>query len=233
MEKVPMGNSLSLAFIDNDRFFIEGLQRVLLSYFARRAIPVRLLDPAAAAQADMVFQSVERDWQARFCLRAAEGGKQINFSLRAPDDTRWRDKPRCISESGVIFRNDTIGLVLSRVEQALALQTSDREARRCYWCERQRITRREQDVMRYLAWEMPPTAIARYLALSVKTVSNHKQAAMRKLGFKRNVDLYHWLRQGGLKTVERSRGEGCGSGARLGAGTAAASIQQRHRAEEQ
>lgn len=59
MEKVPMGNSLSLAFIDNDRFFIEGLQRVLLSYFARRAIPVRLLDPAAAAQADMVFQSVE------------------------------------------------------------------------------------------------------------------------------------------------------------------------------
>lgn len=87
--------------------------------------------------------------------------------------------------------------------------------------------------MRYLAWEMPPTAIARYLALSVKTVSNHKQAAMRKLGFKRNVDLYHWLRQGGLKTVERSRGEGGGSGARLGAGTAAASIQQRHRAEEQ
>ena len=113
---------------------------MLLSYFARRAIPVRLLDPAAAAQADMVFQSVERDWQARFCLRAAEGGKQINFSLRAPDDTRWRDKPRCISESGVIFRNDTIGLVLSRVEQALALQTSDSEARRCYWCERQRIT---------------------------------------------------------------------------------------------
>ena len=67
--------------------------------------------------------------------------------------------------------------------------------------------------MRYLACELPQATIARNLHLSVKTVSNHKQAAMRKLGFKRNADLYHWLRMGGLKTVERPRGRR-GSGAR-------------------
>lgn len=57
-----------------------------------------------------------------------------------------------------------------------------------------------------MACELPQTAIARNLHLSVKTVNNHKQAAMRKLGFKRNVDLYHRPRLGGLKTVERPRG---------------------------
>ncbi|CAI0769370.1 Capsular synthesis regulator component B [Serratia marcescens] len=201
-----METTITLAFIDNDRFFIEGLQQLLLPYFARRGMRVQVFDAAQAHRADMVFQSVERDWQARFCLRSANGGQPINFALREPGDTRWRDNPRCISEAGVIFRNDSPGSVLSQLERVLAARTHGDAAHRCYWCERQRITRREQDVMRYLACELPQTAIARNLHLSVKTVSNHKQAAMRKLGFKRNADLYHWLRLGGLKTVERARG---------------------------
>ncbi|EMH5178808.1 response regulator transcription factor [Serratia marcescens] len=201
-----MESTITLAFIDNDRFFIEGLQRLLLAYFSRRGMRVQLLDAAQAHRADMVFQSVERDWQARFCLCSVSGSRPINFALREPGDTRWRDKPRCISEAGVIFRNDSPGSVVGQLDLALAgmaARAYGGEVRRCHWCERQRITRREQDVMRYLACELPQTTIARNLHLSVKTVSNHKQAAMRKLGFKRNVDLYHWLRMGGLKTVER------------------------------
>ncbi|MGQ6007897.1 response regulator transcription factor [Serratia sp. IR-2025] len=201
-----MESTITLAFIDNDRFFIEGLQRLLLAYFSRRGMRVQLLAAAQAHRADMVFQSVERDWQARFCLCSVSGSRPINFALREPGDTRWRDKPRCISEAGVIFRNDSPGSVVGQLDLALAgmaARAYGGEARRCHWCERQRITRREQDVMRYLACELPQTTIARNLHLSVKTVSNHKQAAMRKLGFKRNVDLYHWLRMGGLKTVER------------------------------
>jgi len=200
---MEMEKRISLAFIDRDRFFIEGLKRLLLPYLERRQIHVQVVDATLVNDADMVFQSVERDWQARFCQRREQGGGQINFSLRAPDDTRWRDKPHCLSESGVIFRNEPIVNILMRVERALALQAATGVMHRCYWCERQRITRREQDVMRYLAREIPPTAIARYLRLSVKTVSHHKQAVMRKLGFKRNADLYHWLRLGGLKTIAK------------------------------
>ncbi|MBH3258181.1 response regulator transcription factor [Serratia marcescens] len=201
-----MESTITLAFIDNDRFFIEGLQRLLLAYFSRCGMRVQLLDVAQAHRADMVFQSVERDWQARFCLRSVSGSRPINFALREPGDIRWRDKPRCISETGVIFRNDSPDSVVRQLDLALAARAQSGAAHRCHWCERQRITRREQDVMRYLACELPQTTIAHNLHLSVKTVSNHKQAAMRKLGFKRNADLYHWLRMGGLKTVERPRG---------------------------
>lgn len=175
-----------------------------MPYLERRQIRVQVVDATLVNDADIVFQSVERDWQARFCQRREQGGGQINFSLRAPDDTRWRDKPRCLSESGVIVRNEPIASILMQVEHALALPVATGAMhRRCYWCEQQRITLRERDVMRYMAREIPPTAIARYLRLNVKTVSHHKLAVMRKLGFKRNVDLYHWLRLGGLETVAK------------------------------
>jgi DNA-binding CsgD family transcriptional regulator len=198
MEKI-----ISLVFIDRDKFFIEGMKQLILPYLKHKGMRVRVLDDAEAWQADIVFQAVERDWQARFCLRRALGGSQLNFALRASEDTRWRNQPRCCNESGVIFRNDPIESILMQVEHGLEESEVGLVAGHCYWCEQQRITRREWDVMRYLAWEMPPTAIANYLHLSVKTVSNHKQAAMRKLGFKRNADLYHWLRLDGLKTVKR------------------------------
>ena len=38
------------------------------------------------------------------------------------------------------------------------------------------------------------TQIARMLDISVKTVSNHKMSVMRKMGFRRNAELYGWLR---------------------------------------
>lgn len=50
--------------------------------------------------------------------------------------------------------------------------------------------------MRYLSWEMTPTAIARRLRVSIKTVSTHKRAVMRKMHFQRDAELYRWLRQG-------------------------------------
>lgn len=198
MEKI-----ISLVFIDRDKFFIEGLKQLILPYLEHKGMRVRVLDDAAAWQADVVFKSVERDWQARFCQHRTPGSSQLNFSLRAPEDTRWRNQPRCCNEFGVIFRNDPIESILRLVELGVEESAAGLGTNHCCWCEQQRITRREWDVMRYLAWEMPPMAIAGYLHLSVKTVSHHKQAAMRKLGFKRNADLYHWLRLGGLKTVKR------------------------------
>ncbi|HEJ9095972.1 TPA: LuxR C-terminal-related transcriptional regulator [Serratia odorifera] len=46
-----------------------------------------------------------------------------------------------------------------------------------------------------LRQEMRISGIARRLAISVKTASNHKMNVMRKMGFQRNSELYYWLRQ--------------------------------------
>jgi DNA-binding CsgD family transcriptional regulator len=60
------------------------------------------------------------------------------------------------------------------------------------------LTPRERDVLQGISQELRPDEIASKLSLNVKTVSTHKLTAMRKLGFKRNGELYYWLLQGGL-----------------------------------
>ncbi len=61
------------------------------------------------------------------------------------------------------------------------------------------LTPRELQVLSAIAQGVQPGRLARQLGLHVKTISSHKCTAMRKLGFSRNHELYHWLsRQGGL-----------------------------------
>lgn len=52
------------------------------------------------------------------------------------------------------------------------------------------LTPRERDVLQGISQELTPEEIASKLSLNVKTVSTHKLTAMRKLGFKRNGELY-------------------------------------------
>ncbi|WP_163500294.1 helix-turn-helix domain-containing protein, partial [Escherichia coli] len=57
-------------------------------------------------------------------------------------------------------------------------------------CQHRGLTLREQEIMRCMTREMGVTQIARMLDISVKTVSNHKMSVMRKMGFRRNAELY-------------------------------------------
>jgi DNA-binding CsgD family transcriptional regulator len=57
------------------------------------------------------------------------------------------------------------------------------------------LTLREQEVMMHLKQEMSTANIADTLKISKKTVSNHKTRVMRKMGFRRNHELYQWLRE--------------------------------------
>lgn len=72
----------------------------------------------------------------------------------------------------------------------------------------ERITRREREVLQAIAAGLSPTQIARKLQISTKTVSAHKQASMRKLGFQRSHNLYHWLWQGSPDISRSAVGEG-------------------------
>ncbi|EPN2807079.1 response regulator transcription factor [Serratia marcescens] len=62
------------------------------------------------------------------------------------------------------------------------------------------LSQREKQVLFGISQEKSLSSISRNLVLSLKTVSTHKRNAMRKLKFKRDVELYYWLsiaREGG------------------------------------
>jgi two-component system response regulator NreC len=64
-----------------------------------------------------------------------------------------------------------------------------------------RLTPRERDVLRLLAWGHTNKEIAERLHLSVKTIEGHRTRAMGRLGFESRADIVRFaVRQGWLKT---------------------------------
>ncbi|WP_099062044.1 LuxR C-terminal-related transcriptional regulator [Serratia sp. BW106] len=195
-----MSRVISLAFFDEDLFFIDGLNRAIFLHFEMQGYQVVILPADSPEQADMVFQSVRKGLHACFCLN--DQLPQKFFSLRKQNDAGWVKQPHCQSEAGVIYRNEPLDTVMLRIQSALATDRQPSVAKNgCYWCEKIFITAREKEIMRYLSMEMTPAAIADRLNLSIKTVSSHKGTVMRKLGFSKSIELYRWLLRDGLKNV--------------------------------
>jgi two-component system response regulator NreC len=62
------------------------------------------------------------------------------------------------------------------------------------------LSKREEEVLRLLAWGMLSREIAERLTISIKTVETHKANAMTKMGMKSRVDVVHYaLLQGWLQ----------------------------------
>lgn len=66
---------------------------------------------------------------------------------------------------------------------------------------REILTKREYEVLGYIAKGKGPSYISSLMALSPKTVSSYKQSAMKKLNLVTNIALYHWLSYGGLDGI--------------------------------
>lgn len=196
-----MRNVISLSFLDRDRFFLDGLKSAIYTHLEVLGYQVIILKPFLAEHADVIFNSVSNGRCICYCQQ--ERSSKLFFSLRDYNDTAWIKKPHCVNESGVIYRNDSLDVVLFRIISILRSHRKFKDTEReCYWCERVFITARERDIMHCLSLEMRPAAISRYLNISTKTVSSHKATIMRKLGFSKNIELYHWLLRGGLKKIK-------------------------------
>jgi two-component system capsular synthesis response regulator RcsB len=80
------------------------------------------------------------------------------------------------------------------IRRTLALADSESHARFI----RQRLTSRELEVIERYARGANVTEIAKELDRSVKTISAQKCAAMRKLDFSTDADLYRFIADSGL-----------------------------------
>ena len=69
----------------------------------------------------------------------------------------------------------------------------------------QSFTRRETEILRYLARGISNGAVARFLQISEKTVSAHKRNIMSKLNMIRPAELNYWLLQEGWCESWRTR----------------------------
>ena len=196
-----MNTMIKIALFDENRYFSAGWQEALALHFSTYGKRTLLLDAQQVHEADLVFCYFPPGVQSCFCHffeAQTAGRKTLYFSLRTPEGRHKRTVgTRCSLEAGVIYHDTPLVSALYQVSAELE--------RRGKWpgrpgcgmncvCQHRGLTLREQEIMRCMTREMGVTQIARMLDISVKTVSNHKMSVMRKMGFRRNAELYGWLR---------------------------------------
>lgn len=191
-----MNMFINIAFQDNDSFFVDGAGRALSDYFGARGIEARF---AGLVGADLIFQAVSKGDTARFCHPPyAPHGSY--FSVCDLKEAHAWPSSGCAREVGRVYRNEGVAKLVQTVDHVMQRQKRHvYSGYGCPQCQPLQLTPQERAVMRYLSWEMTPTAIARRLQVSIKTVSTHKRAVMKKMHFQRDMELFRWLRLGEFK----------------------------------
>ncbi|CAO95315.1 helix-turn-helix transcriptional regulator [Erwinia tasmaniensis] len=197
-----MKKIMGVCILDTDRFFILGIKFILLRHFKSIGQEIFFVGEESIKHADLVFWSALSRLPGRLCRRAVKSQTRPPVYIQLC--SRQRDDLRCTCEQGMLWRGASPGDLLTLVEKRLGVrETLTLPVTACGSCALLKLTRSEVRVISCMAQEMSPVSLPQYLKISPKTISAHKRSVMRKLGFKRNEELYHWLRSGGLEQIER------------------------------
>jgi DNA-binding CsgD family transcriptional regulator len=197
-----------IAIQDTNLFYALGMQQILQAYFQAKGCTLGFVPLSSETTIDLMVLA-----------------KPYNGPMLA--NRLWEQKVNGLFGTIVVWENTIEGIkpekperngssVLGRKERAEAVvhlleQMFERACFQHFQAVKERacfslkLTAREQDILQGISKELTPSQIANNLSLSVKTVSTHKLTAMRKLGFKRNCELYYWLRQGRLELDTSTR----------------------------
>ncbi|RTF43128.1 helix-turn-helix transcriptional regulator [Serratia marcescens] len=192
-----MTHTVTIAILDTDRYFAQGLEALLRRYFALRNTPVRFVSGRASTEATLLFQGHGVSRSIQFCRQRHTVDRQRVITVQDTSRHRQHRRPPCLSEQGMIDRHISVNTLLQDVERVLAQPPVTAPVGTCPRCA-QVLTPREQQILSALGRGRRGWQIALQMHLSPKTVSTHKRVAMTKLGLIRNTDLYHWLQSGGL-----------------------------------
>ncbi|BEM51250.1 hypothetical protein SME17J_47440 (plasmid) [Serratia marcescens] len=191
---------IDIVILDENSYFSQGLKYLLHDYFVHKGWSVTFLPTQFYTMATLLIKAAKIPVPLQYCHFKIPDKRQniiiIQQSLR-----RQHRLPACMNERGIIQRSDSAEVVLNLIEKIIE-ELTDTSTPDCTHCPRP-LTSREWEVLHTIRLGLMPSQVAEYLNLSVKTVSAHKRAAMHKLGFQRNTELYHWLLKGGLDINKR------------------------------
>lgn len=196
-------NQLTIVINDPNRYFADGLAACISEYLLAKGI--------SPSFTDCVF-----NYDARILFIAAESISIANchylhrrVSTRSLDVFILRDRTPLPDEGNItvphlddfptLYRDSQLADFYRKVQSRTSPHTDLRSllARPCTPHSFGLLTRREIEVLRYLARGISNGAVARFLLISEKTVSAHKRNIMAKLNMIRPAELNYWLLQEG------------------------------------
>lgn len=116
-----MKKIITVCTLDTNRFFVQGVQHILVPHFQRQGQGVCFVDEQEAARADLVFRSVSKSWPVQLCLpgEPAKPVAPVFIALRA---TQGDKTNKCLREQGSLWRCARPRALLALVEQGLRTQ---------------------------------------------------------------------------------------------------------------
>lgn len=198
-------NHITIVIRDPNCFYARGLTKCLTEHFTLRDIHTDFTDCVFNSRAKMIFLAEESLSIANihYLNRRMSMRPLCVFIIKnsESDDDVSEGKMHNISHCTTLYRNQPVDSVLSVINEQLEQLNSMRGvlAQSCSIVSRtdNNLTRRETEILRYLARGISNGGVARFLHISEKTVSAHKRNIMCKLNMIRPAELNYWLIQEG------------------------------------
>ncbi|AKG69586.1 TPA: helix-turn-helix transcriptional regulator [Serratia fonticola] len=188
-------NHVNIFIHDPNQYFAQGLSALLQIEELCKNTTVTFLTHQNRYLADLII--VTDDPSAFVKVYSATMMNARRNVLLIQDNFRYRTVSQTRYSAGIIRRHDSINTVLQLLDSTFKKHNDSTTDDALY--RSPSLTFREGQILTAIAQGLQPKMIARQLGMHPKTVSTHKCAAMRKLGFSRNHELYLWLcNQNGL-----------------------------------
>lgn len=161
---------------DDDFYFSAGLKFILKNFFTKN-------------NKNVIFSLNER---ADILIRPENnsslntGGKEIIINGH---QHKAKNNHRACSCRNILFKYDTIERFTILLKETLTQKATKNQ---CIMC-RRTLTRREKQILYKFSEGLSSSEIAGCIGLNVKSVSQHKRNAMRKLSLRNTKELLLWL----------------------------------------
>lgn len=191
--------AMKITIVDDNNFFLLGLQNLLTAFFEKQNIKVIFIDKSTEnTQVDIVFYCFKAGEIPKFCNFKRQLKADLYFSIMERNDIRSKEFPECFKEAAVFYRHEKPAIIMNIINNVISDGHEFMGLLRCYRCETESLTAREISIMRYMRVGLSHQAIARILHLHPKTISTHKLNVMKKMRFTRSTQLFYWLQNFGL-----------------------------------
>lgn len=204
-------NHLTVVINDPNRFFAEGLMNCISDNSSSMGLNVEFTDCVFNSRAKLIFLSANTvsDANLHYLNRRLASRALSVFIIHdtASKDTVNSMKVRKLNQYTSLYRDQRVDDVSTAIRSHLEPQSDLRNILipPCSVRSKNNLTRRETEILRYLARGISNGAVARFLHISEKTVSAHKRNIMSKLNMIRPAELNYWLLQEGWCESWRAR----------------------------
>ncbi|HAT4999475.1 TPA: LuxR family transcriptional regulator [Serratia marcescens] len=186
-----MKSQISIGLLDGNSFFVQGLMFFLTEYFNEKNRCVTFVGKERLSTADIIFYE-SSNVMAYFVGKTLRSATKdiILFSLSESKYSlsTWRlaRSQRLLAKNGSLQQ-------LRVYLDALWFERGDGISKNKISSLDEELSHRQRQIMCLLAKGITPAEISARLNISVKTVSSHRGAVMKKFGFNRKIELYNWL----------------------------------------